>query len=177
MLIPRLICRAWRRPALPVTAGALTVLLAGTGVAAGAGPAAAQDTASINGATTYQTMTGFGASEGFGEAQTVMNASASVQQQALGLLYSPASGAGLTMLRNEISADAGSTIEPTAPASPAAAPAYVSLASVNSDQGQLWFAQQIKADYGVTNVFADAWSAPPFMKTNDSADNGGAAAR
>jgi len=25
----------------------------------------------------------------------------------------------------------------------------------------------------VTNVFADAWSAPPFMKTNDSADNGG----
>jgi O-glycosyl hydrolase len=102
-----------------------------------------------------------------------MNASASVQQQALGLLYSPVSGAGLTMLRNEISADAGSTIEPTAPASPAAAPAYVSLASVNSDQGQLWFAQQIKAGYGVTNVFADAWSAPPFMKTNDSADNGG----
>jgi O-glycosyl hydrolase len=172
VLIPRLISRAWRRPALRVTAGALTVLLAGTGVAA-AGPAAAQDTASINGATTYQTMTGFGASEGFGEAQTVMNASAPVQQQALGLLYSPVSGAGLTMLRNEISADAGSTIEPAAPASPAAAPAYVSLASVNSDQGQLWFAQQIKADYGVTNVFADAWSAPPFMKTNDSADNGG----
>jgi O-glycosyl hydrolase len=173
VLIPRLISRAWRRPALRVTAGALTLLLAGTGVAAGAGPAAAQDTASINGATTYQTMTGFGASEGFGEAQTVMNASASVQQQALGLLYSPVSGAGLTMLRNEISADAGSTIEPTAPASPAAAPAYVSLASVNQDQGQLWFAQQITADYGVTNVFAAAWSAPPFMKTNDSADNGG----
>ncbi|HEY3870453.1 MAG TPA: cellulose binding domain-containing protein, partial [Actinocrinis sp.] len=41
------------------------------------------------------------------------------------------------------------------------------------DQGQLWFAQQIKADYGVTNVFADAWSAPAFMKTNDSVDNGG----
>jgi O-glycosyl hydrolase len=174
VLIPRLISQAWRRPALRVTAGVLTVLLAGTGVAAGAGPAAAQDTASINGATTYQTMTGFGASEGFGEAQTVMNASASVQQQALGLLYSPVSGAGLTMLRNEISADADSTIEPTAPASPAAAPAYVSLASVNQDQGQLWFAQQIKANYGVTNVFADAWSAPPFMKTNDSADNGGA---
>ena len=47
--------------------------------------------------------------------------SSSVQQQALGLLYSPVSGAGLTMLRNEISADAGSTIEPTAPASPARA--------------------------------------------------------
>ncbi|MGH3122805.1 MAG: cellulose binding domain-containing protein, partial [Streptosporangiaceae bacterium] len=143
------------------------------GVAAGAGRAAAADTATINGATTYQTMAGFGASEGFGEAQTVMNASSAVQQQALGLLYSPASGAGLTILRNEISADSGSTIEPAAPASPAAAPAYVPLASINQDQGQLWFAQQIKADYGVTNVFADAWSAPPFMKTNDSADNGG----
>src|ERR1700683_4131102 len=111
-------------------AGALTVLRAGTGVAAGAGPAAAQDTASINGATTYQTMTGFGASEGFGEAQTVMNASASVQQQALGLLYSPTSGAGLTMLRNEISADSGSTIEPSAPASPTATPAYLPLSSI-----------------------------------------------
>ena len=39
---------------------------------------------------------------------------------------------------------------------------------------QLWFAQQIKARFGVTNVFADAWSAPAFMKTNDETDNGGA---
>jgi O-glycosyl hydrolase len=174
VLIPRPLSQALRRPVLRVTAAAAALLLAVTGVAAGAGPAAAQDTAAINGATTYQTMTGFGASEAFGEAQTVMNASASVQQQALSLLYSPTSGAGLTMLRNEISADSGSTIEPSAPASPAAAPAYASLASISQDAGQLWFAQQIKADYGVTNVFADAWSAPPFMKTNDSADNGGA---
>ena len=166
--------RARRRPALRVLTGAAAVLLAGTGVAAGVRPAAAADTATINGATTYQTMTGFGASEAFGEASTVMNASASVQQQALGLLYSPTSGAGLTMLRNEISADSGSTIEPSAPASPTAAPAYASLASISQDAGQLWFAQQIKADYGVTNVFADAWSAPPFMKTNDSASGGGA---
>jgi O-glycosyl hydrolase len=162
-----------RRPGLRLLAAAAAVMLAAAGVAAGAGPSAAADTATINGATTYQTMAGFGASEGFGEAQTVMNASSAVQQQALGLLYSPTSGAGLTILRNEISADSGSTIEPAAPASPTAAPAYVPLASINQDQGQLWFAQQIKAGYGVTNVFADAWSAPPFMKTNDSADNGG----
>ncbi|MGH3155592.1 MAG: glycoside hydrolase family 30 beta sandwich domain-containing protein, partial [Streptosporangiaceae bacterium] len=38
--------------------------------------------------------------------------------------------------------------------------------------GQLWLAKQIKADYGAS-VFADAWSAPGFMKTNDSAINGG----
>ena len=37
----------------------------------------------------------------------------------------------------------------------------------------MWFAQQIKADFGVTNVFADAWSAPGFMKTNDSPIDGG----
>ena len=173
MLITRPLSGVLRRPVVRLAAAAAAVILAAAGVAAGAGPSAAADTATINGATTYQTMAGFGASEGFGEAQTVMNASPQVQQQALGLLYSPASGAGLTILRNEISADSGSTIEPAAPASPTAAPAYVPLASISQDQGQLWFAQQIKADYGVTNVFADAWSAPPFMKTNDSADNGG----
>jgi len=134
----------------------------------------AADAATINGSTTYQTIAGFGASEAFGEAETVMNASSSVQQQVLADLYSPTTGAGLTMLRNEISADSGSTIEPTAPSSPSATPTYVPLSSINEDAGQLWFAQQIKADYGVTNVFADAWSAPAFMKTNDATDNGGA---
>jgi O-glycosyl hydrolase len=49
----------------------------------------------------------------------------------------------------------------------------VSLASINSDQGQLWFDQQAKANFGVTNIFADAWSAPAFMKTNDSVPGGG----
>src|SRR5580658_1179700 len=137
-------------------------------------PALAADTAAINGATTYQTIAGFGASEGFGQAATVMDASSSVQQQVLKYLYGTSGGAGLTILRNEISADSGDTIEPSAPSSPSAAPSYVSLASINQDMGQLWFAQQIKARFGVTNVFADAWSAPAFMKTNDSPDNGGA---
>jgi O-glycosyl hydrolase len=165
--------RPRRRAALPALAVAVTFAMSAAGLVAVAAPALAADTATISGATTFQTMAGFGASEGFGEASTVMNAPPAVQQQALSLLYSPASGAGLTILRNEISADSGTTIEPTAPSGPMATPSYASLASINSDQGQLWFAQQIKADYGVTNVFADAWSAPPFMKTNDSADNGG----
>jgi Cellulose binding domain/Glycosyl hydrolase family 30 TIM-barrel domain len=50
----------------------------------------------------------------------------------------------------------------------------LSLASIGNDMGQLSLAQAIKAGYGVTNVFADAWSAPPFMKVNNSVDNGGA---
>ena len=154
---------------------AAAALTAGTMAVTGpAMPAFAASTATINGGTTFQTITGFGASEAFGEAATVMSASSAVQTQALNLLYGTSGGAGLTILRNEVSADSGDTIEPAAPASPSATPNYVSLASINQDMGQLWFAQQIKARFGVTNVFADAWSAPAFMKTNDETDNGGA---
>jgi O-glycosyl hydrolase len=106
--------------------------------------------------------------EGFGQAKALMSAPAPVQKQVLSLLYRPTQGAGLTILRNEISADAGFTIEPKAPTSPTAKPSYLTLAEVDRDQGQLWFAKQIKANYGVSDVFADAWSAPVFMKTNDS---------
>jgi O-glycosyl hydrolase len=140
---------------------------------AGAVGVAAQANVTISPAMQYQRIAGFGVSEGFGQAKTLMSASASVQQQVLSLLYSPTRGAGLTILRNEISADKGSTIEPRAPGSPAGKPSYLTLAEVDQDQGQLWFAKQIKADYGVSDVFADAWSAPAFMKTNDSAIKGG----
>jgi O-glycosyl hydrolase len=129
-------------------------------------------TVTINAAEQFQRITGFGVSEGFGQAKTLMNAPAAVQKQVLSLLYSPTRGAGLTILRNEISADKGFTIEPRAPSSPNAKPSYLTLAEVDQDQGQLWFAKQIKADYGAS-VFADAWSAPGFMKSNDSAIHGG----
>jgi len=62
-------------------------------------------------------------SERFGQAKVLMNAPAAVQKRVLSLLYGPTQGAGLTILRNEISADAGFTIEPKAPMSPAAKPA------------------------------------------------------
>ncbi len=142
-------------------------------VVGSSGPAYAADTATINGATTYQTIAGFGASEAFGQASAVMNASSSVQQQVLADLYSPTTGAGLTILRNEIGADPGNTIEPNNPGGPNATPNYLPLSQTNQDQGQLWFAQQIKSRYGVTNIYGDAWSAPGYMKTNGSAVNGG----
>jgi len=128
----------------------------------------------IDGGHTFQTITGFGSSEGFGQAKLIMNAPAAIRRRVLNLLYGTTTGAGLTILRNEMSAHPGDTIEPIAPRSPAAAPRYVPLSSTGQDQGQLWLAQTIKADYGVTNVFADAWSPPPFMKVNYSVDNGGA---
>src|ERR1700691_4361957 len=91
--------------ALPLAVGA-------TAGAAQAGQAAAAPTVTVNGNTTYQRIAGFGASEAFGQAQTLQNAPAALQRQVLNLLYSPVSGAGLTILRNEISADSGTTIEP-----------------------------------------------------------------
>jgi O-glycosyl hydrolase len=158
----------------PAAALALTVPLALAGTAsATAATTAAAPTVTVNGAATYQRITGFGASEAFGQAETLQNQPAAVQQQVLNLLYGTSGGAGLTMLRNEISADAGTTIEPTAPASPSAAPTYLPLSAIADDGGQLWWAQTIKHEYGVTQDFADAWSAPAFMKTNDSVDNGG----
>jgi O-glycosyl hydrolase len=158
-----------------LTATATAIALAAAALAASAAGTAQASSATviINGDHTYQHITGFGSSEAFGEAVVVKDSTAATQRDALNLLYSKTSGAGLTILRNEIGADIGTTIEPTAPSSPTAKPAYVPLSATNDDQDQLWFAQTIKKDYGVTNVFADAWSAPAFMKTNDSVDNGG----
>ncbi len=150
-------------------------LLAGCSGSSGGGGAGvtAQAKVTISTVKQYQQIAGFGVSEGFGQAKALMSAPARVRQQVLSLLYSPARGAGLTVLRNEISADPGDTIEPVAPGGPAATPSYLTLAQIGQDQGQLWFAEQIKADYGVSDVFADAWSAPAFMKTSDSAFKGG----
>jgi len=145
----------------------------GSSRAARTGSSSGHAMVTIDAAKQYQRIAGFGVSEGFGQAKALMSAPAAVQKQVLSLLYSPTRGAGLTILRNEISADKGFTIEPRAPSSPTAKPSYLTLAEVDQDQGQLWFAKQIKADFGVSDVFADAWSAPGFMKTNDSATHGG----
>ncbi|HUA49227.1 MAG TPA: glycoside hydrolase family 30 beta sandwich domain-containing protein [Solirubrobacteraceae bacterium] len=179
LAIPEVLLRAlrlFRRRVAWCAAAAVPLLAAGCG---GGSPGVARTdsssghaTVTINAARHYQRIAGFGVSEGFGQAKTLMNAPAPVRKQVLSLLYSPAHGAGLTILRNEISADSGFTIEPKAPSSPNAKPTYLTLAEVDQDQGQLWFAKQITADYGAS-VFADAWSAPAFMKTNDSAINGG----
>ena len=124
----------------------------------------------INGGTTYQTIDGFGFSEAFGQANNVESASASVQQQVLNDLFSPSTGAGFTILRNLLPSDSGGTIEPNSPGSPNATPSYRAL---GDSGGQVWMAQQAK-NYGVTQVYGDAWSAPGFMKTNGTENNGGA---
>ncbi len=178
LAIPEVLLRALRpfgRLFVWCAAATVSLLAAGCG---GGSPGLSRTgssstaTVTVNAAEQYQPITGFGVSEGFGQAKTLRSAPASVQTRVLSWLYSPTRGAGLTILRNEISADKGFTIEPRARRSPNAKPSYLTLAAVEDDQGQLWFAKQIKADYGAS-VFADAWSAPGFMKTNGSAINGG----
>jgi glucuronoarabinoxylan endo-1,4-beta-xylanase len=71
------------------------------------------------------------------------------------------------MLRLGIDTD--SIIEPNSPGSPDAEPVYT---FDGSDGGQVWIAQQGQL-YGLNDFIADSWSAPAFMKTNNSLDNGG----
>src|SRR4029077_14665005 len=114
----------------------------------------------INGATTFQTIDGFGAAEAFGPAQSLESLPAGPQKQILDLLYSPTTGAGLTILRNLFPSDPSHTMEPNSPGSPGAVPTYT---WDNNSWGQVWMAQQAKT-YGVNQFYGDAWSAPGFMK-------------
>ncbi|RFA12836.1 hypothetical protein B7R22_14385 [Subtercola boreus] len=94
------------------------------------------------------------------------------------LLFSPSSGIGLNILRVELGAGQtypngntpvpDFTIEPNAPASPAGAPSYV---WDHSADGQVQIAKDARAR-GVSSIYADAWSAPAFMKSNGAVYGG-----
>jgi glucuronoarabinoxylan endo-1,4-beta-xylanase len=155
-----------------LTAAAAGVLCAGSLVVAAQSPANAASTVAVNGGTIFQTIDGFGISEAFGQANAIRTASSATQKQALDLLFNPTSGAGFSIVRNQIPSDSTS-IEPNAPAGPSASPTYVWTGDDTQDQGQLWLAKQAKNTYGVSTFYNDAWSAPGFMKTNNSEANGG----
>ncbi|KAF7320778.1 Glycoside hydrolase [Mycena chlorophos] len=130
----------------------------------------AQTTVQILAGTTYQTMDGFGFSEAFGHANDIANYPASEQQQVYDLLFSPTLGAGMTIIRNRIgSGGVGDSIEPNSPGSPSATPTYD---WDGSDSGQVAFSLRAMT-YGVKTIYADAWSAPGFMKTTGTDANGG----
>ncbi|KZW01382.1 glycoside hydrolase [Exidia glandulosa HHB12029] len=99
-----------------------------------------------------------------------MNYPAAQQQTVLDLLFSPTKGAGMTIYRIRIgSGGQGDSILPTSPGSPTSTPKYV---WDGNDKGQVWVAQKAMT-YGVKTFYADAWSAPGFMKTNGVETNGG----
>lgn len=134
------------------------------------GTVASQSAITVNLATTYQTIDGFGFSQAFGRAREFQAVNSSAQKQGLDLLFNTTTGAGMTIIRNRIgSGGVNDSILPTNPGSPTANATYV---WDNNDSGQVWLSQQAMS-YGVTTFYADAWSAPGFMKTNGNEANGG----
>lgn len=125
--------------------------------------AVAQTSVTVNVGTTYQSIDGFGFSQAFGRASEFQQVSESTRKNALDLLFSTTTGAGFSIIRNRIgSGGSGDSILPTSPGSPSGTPKYT---WDRNDRGQFWFTQQAVA-YGVKTIYADAWSAPGFMKTS-----------
>ncbi|POS77705.1 cellulosome enzyme [Diaporthe helianthi] len=131
----------------------------------------AQSAITINIGTTYQQIDGFGFSQAFGRAKEFQNlGDTAVRRQGLDYLFNSTTGAGFTILRNRIgSGGSGDSILPTSPGSPSGTPEY---SWNNDDSGQVWLSQEALA-YDVKTFYADAWSAPGFMKTNGVETNGG----
>lgn len=134
------------------------------------------NTISVNLDKTHQTMDGFGTSEAFQRALTMKKLSETEQRKFLDLLFSTETGAGLTILRNGIGSSPDMTddhmvsIQPRNPGGPNAEPQYV---WDGSDNGQLWVSAEAANTYGVKTFYANAWSAPGYMKTNGNDANGG----
>ncbi|KAK3295982.1 glycoside hydrolase superfamily [Chaetomium fimeti] len=135
------------------------------------------NTITVDLARTYQRMDGFGFSLAFQRANLITNMSDKAKQrELLDLLFNRTTGAGFSILRNGIgstpnsNSDFMNTIAPTNPGGPNAEPKYQ---WDGKDSGQLWVSQQAVELYGVKSIYANAWSAPGYMKTNGRDTNGG----
>jgi O-glycosyl hydrolase len=133
------------------------------------------NTVTVDLSKTYQTMDGFGTSETFQRANQMHALSEANQRYALDLLFNTTSGAGFTILRNGIgsspdsSSDHMVSIQPKNPGGPNAEPKYV---WDGNDNSQVWLSKEA-VKYGVKTFYANAWSAPGYMKTNGNDANGG----
>ena len=137
-----------------------------------------QVSVSVNPKVRFQTIDGFGASQAFQRAEDIFGKYGLPvvnQTLVLNLLYDENMGAGFTILRNGIGSSNSSdsnfmnSIEPTNPGGPNAKPHYV---WDHYNSGQFPLAQQAYAR-GLQTLYANAWSAPGYMKTNDDENNGG----
>jgi O-glycosyl hydrolase len=139
-------------------------------------PRQASSTITVDFTKTYQTMDGFGISETFQRANQTKALSEPLQRYALDLLWNRTSGAGFSILRNGIgsspdsSSDHMVSIQPKSPGGPNAAPKYT---WDGIDNSQVWISTEAVRTYGVKTVYANAWSAPGYMKTNNNDANGG----
>ncbi len=104
----------------------------------------------------HQVINGFGFAEAFRE--PVITALPEAEQQQIGsLLFDPATGAGMSIVRFGLGGA-------TDPGDHISGPGDVAE--------QVWLGK-LAEQFGVHQFYADAWSAPAEMKTNGSLDNGG----
>ncbi|MGW4964710.1 glycoside hydrolase family 30 protein [Nonomuraea sp. NPDC004186] len=130
----------------------------------------------VNEHVRHQEIDGFGISQAFRRNELLKALPESQQREVLDLWFDREKGAGLSILRLGIgSSPAGSpydhmvSIQPEDPGGPDAPPRYV---WDGDDNSQVWVAKAAQA-YGVKRFFADAWSAPGYMKDNGDDKGGG----
>ncbi|GAA3036023.1 glycoside hydrolase family 30 beta sandwich domain-containing protein [Streptosporangium longisporum] len=124
----------------------------------------------------YQEMDGFGVSTAFRRGELLRNLSTAQQNDVFRLWFDRETGAGLSILRLGIGAsptgspyDKMVSIQPQNPGGPDAPPRYV---WDGDDGAQVWTAK-VAQSYGIKRFYANAWSAPGYMKDNGSENNGG----
>lgn len=149
----------------------------------GGGPGSS--TIIVNSAQKYQAFDGMGFSEAFQRGTQIYGAgglSPANTSRVLDLLFSNENGAGFTILRNGIGSsvtnpyDLMKSIEPVSPGRNTSTPHYDWEATTKPgfgvDNGQLRLTKDALAR-GVQKIYADAWSAPGFMKNNSNDSYGG----
>jgi glucosylceramidase len=155
--------------------GVVAITMLGVPAVNPANPAA-PPAITVNEHVRHQEIDGFGISQAFRRNELLKALSETQQREILDLWFDREKGAGMSILRLGIgSSPAGSpydhmvSIQPENPGGPDAPPKYVWNGDDNS---QVWVAKEAKA-YGVKRFFADAWSAPGYMKDNGDDKNGG----
>ena len=157
-----------------------TSLLAVTGLVgaalAAASPAIADNTTGIDlqPESTQQKIDGFGYSAAFQRTALLKQLSPEKKAEAVELLLGD-EGVNPSILRLGIGGQSTQpydwmlSIQPEDPGGPDAEPNYQ---WDGDDNGQVWFAQEAEKN-GVEYIYGDAWTAPGYMKSNDSPQNGG----
>ncbi|KAL7759162.1 hypothetical protein ACKLNR_011589 [Fusarium oxysporum f. sp. zingiberi] len=133
-------------------------------LAAHAGLALGDTSVTVNINKRLQVIDGFGVSEAYGHAKQFQNLGPGPQKEGLDLLFNTTTGAGLSIIRNKIGCDDSNSITSTNTDNPAKQPVFH---FDGDDDGQVWFSKQAMA-YGVEIIYANAWSAPLYMKSAKS---------
>jgi O-glycosyl hydrolase len=158
------------KPAVPAGAAVALAVALAAGASACSGAASSQPGAlpqsplprpvtaqvAVDPGQVDQPIDGFGFAEAFRE-PVITALPASAQQRLGALLFSPRTGAGMSIVRFGLGG-------PTDPADHISGPGDVA--------DQVWLGK-LAEQFGVSQFYADAWSAPAHMKTNGSIDNGG----